>query len=121
MTKPVRRVSHLLIVLALAAMACTTSIGLLPPAGITDLRSRAQAGVPGAQFNLGVIYAEGRGVQQDDAQAVYWYRLAAEQGLAQAQYHLGDMYAEGRGVSQNTAEATRWYDRAEAQGYTREP
>ena len=43
-------------------------------------RARAEEGVAEAQFNLGVMYAEGRGVPQDDAEAARWYRLAAEQG-----------------------------------------
>ena len=33
-----------------------------------------------AQNNLGVMYSEGRGVVRDDADVVWWYRLAAEQG-----------------------------------------
>ena len=37
-----------------------------------------------AQYNLGVKYANGRGVRQDDEEAVKWYRLAAEQGHARA-------------------------------------
>ena len=36
--------------------------------------------IAGAQFNLGVMYANGRGVLKDEAEAVRWYRLAAEQG-----------------------------------------
>ena len=116
-----RNVALAIIFLVPASMSCSTSIRLLPPAGVTELRARAQAGVPGAQFNLGVMYAEGRGVPQDEAAAVYWYRLAAEQGLAEAQLNLGDMYAEGRGVSQDEAEAARWYRLAAAQGYPREP
>ena len=35
------------------------------------------------------MYGAGRGVPQDDAEAVRWYRLAAEQGEASAQYNLG--------------------------------
>ena len=51
-----------------------------------------------AQYNLGVMYDEGRGVRQDGAEAVRWFRQAAEQGLAEAQHILGAMYANGRGV-----------------------
>ena len=46
---------------------------------------------------------------QDEAEAVYWYRLAADQGLAGAQFNLGVMYSEGQGVPQNDAEAVRWH------------
>ena len=38
-----------------------------------------------AQFNLGFMYDNGRGVAQNDAEAVRWYRKAAEQGDAGAQ------------------------------------
>nr|AOG62267.1 SEL-1-like domain containing protein [uncultured organism] len=40
-----------------------------------------------AQYNLGVMYANGYGVPENDREAVKWYRLAAEQGLAAAQYN----------------------------------
>jgi TPR repeat protein len=33
-----------------------------------------------AQNNLGMMYADGRGVPQDYREAVKWYRLAADQG-----------------------------------------
>ena len=71
---------------------------------------------PPVQYNLGFMYANGRGVQRDDAEAVRWYRHAAEQGNATGQYSLGFMYANGRGVARDDAEAVRWYRRAAEQG-----
>ena len=65
------------------------------------------------------MYDQGRGVPQDDAEAVAWYRRAAEQGNARAQYNLGGMYREGRGVPQDDAEAVAWYRRAAEQGHAR--
>ena len=62
---------------------------------IDALRVRAEAGDAEAQFLLGFSYDIGRGVPQDDAEAVRWYRLAADQGHAGAQYELGNMYALG--------------------------
>ena len=121
MTSPARIVALATIFVALASMSCSTSIRLLPPAGVTELRARAELGIAGAQFNLGVMYANGRGVLQDDFEAVHWYRRAADQGLAGAQFNLGGMYAEGRGVPQDAAEAARWYRLAAEQGYPREP
>ena len=38
----------------------------------------AEQGGADAQFNLGFMYNNGRGVPQDDKTAVKWYRLAAE-------------------------------------------
>ena len=54
-------------------------------------RLAAEQGDADAQFNLGVMYENGRGVTRDDGDALRWYRLAAEQGLAEAQYNLGAM------------------------------
>ena len=58
----------------------------------------------------------GRGVPQDDAEAVRRFRLAAEQGDANSQFNLGVMYAEGHGVPRDDAEAVRWYRLAADQG-----
>ena len=69
-----------------------------------------------AQFNLGVMYDEGQGVPQDDAEAVKWYRKAADQGNALAQFNLGVMYGTGQGVPQDYAEAVKWYRKAADQG-----
>jgi TPR repeat protein len=38
-----------------------------------------------AQFNLGIMYNNGQGVPQDDAEAAAWCHKAAEQGHADAQ------------------------------------
>ena len=40
-------------------------------------RARAEAGQAIAQYNLGVLYATGQGVPQDDVEAVKWHRQAA--------------------------------------------
>ncbi|MAI49794.1 MAG: hypothetical protein CMM16_04410, partial [Rhodospirillaceae bacterium] len=69
-----------------------------------------------AQYNLGVMYANGRGVPKDDETAVKWYTLAAKQGLTSAQYNLGVMYANGRGVPKDDETAVKWYTLAAKQG-----
>ena len=69
-----------------------------------------------AQYNLGVMYANGDGVPQDYAEAVKWYRLAAEQGHAKAQNNLGVRYYNGKGVLQDYARAHMWFILAAAQG-----
>ncbi len=79
----------------------------------------AEQGVARAQVNLGFMYADGKGVPQDDAEAVRWYRRAAEQGDARAQVSLGYMYVQGRGVSQDYTEALRWFRQAAEQGDAR--
>src|SRR5690242_4574215 len=87
------------------------------PASAASARIEAERGDAAAQFNLGVMYAQGLGMPQDVAQAALWFRRAADQGHAAAQSNLGVLYALGRGVPQDDAEAAKWYRKAADQGY----
>lgn len=86
----------------------------------------AELGDVEAQFNLGVMYDEGAGVEQDLAAAAGWYRKAAEQGFVDAQTNLGVMYFHGLGVERDHSEAARWFQKAadhgdrEAQDYLKQ-
>jgi TPR repeat protein len=51
-----------------------------------------------AQFKLGEIYEEGKGVAKDSREAVRWYVVASGQGFAEAAFNLGRLYHDGRGV-----------------------
>ena len=81
------------------------------------IHSLAEQGNATAQFNLGVLYANGQGVPQDYQEALKWYRKASEQGDAGAQNNLGVMYDKGHGVLQDYAEARKWYRKAAEQGH----
>ncbi|MFA6102820.1 MAG: tetratricopeptide repeat protein [Victivallaceae bacterium] len=72
-----------------------------------------------AQYNLGVRYQNGDGVDKDMTKAVVWYRKAAEQGNAEAQNNLGWSYANGLGVAKDETEAVNWYRKAAEQNNTR--
>ena len=80
------------------------------------IRPLANDGDAAAQFNLGLMYVTGHGVQQDYAAAALWYRKAAEQGYGLAQSNLGVLYRDGRGVPQGNAEAVMWFRKAPDQG-----
>ncbi|MCL2102850.1 MAG: sel1 repeat family protein [Syntrophorhabdaceae bacterium] len=73
------------------------------------IKRAAEKGDAKAQFNLGNMYLEGRGVALNDAEAAKWFRSAAEQGVSEAQHNLGAMYFEGRGVTKNETEAVKWF------------
>ena len=92
---------------------------------LKEWKPLADQGHAYAQYNLGVMYADGdvrqaaagTGVPEDDAEAaVRWYRLAADQGHAGAQYNLGLMYANGEGVLQDNVTAHMWFNIAGANG-----
>jgi len=48
-------------------------------------RKAADKGNAAAQYNLGILYADGRGVLKDAAQASAWFSKAAAQGFGAAQ------------------------------------
>ena len=78
-------------------------------------RKVADQGSAGAQFNLGLMYADGQGVPQDYQEAVKWFRKAAEQGDADAQHNLGALYVKGQGVPQDYILAHMWINLSAAQ------
>ena len=86
-----------------------TAMGLFVPL--------AEAGDPASQYNLGVLYENGRGVEQNYEEAARLYGLAARQGHARAQRSLGTMYGNGWGIDRDFTEAYVWFSLAAAQGH----
>ena len=65
---------------------------------------------------MGDRYFYGRGVEQDYAKAMEWYRKAADRGLADAEYSVGVLYENGWGVTKDIDRAKGWYQKAADQG-----
>src|SRR5438552_2232678 len=80
------------------------------------LRHLAEEGHTAAQFALGGHYATGEEVQQDYAEAVRWFTMAAQRGHVVAQATLGAYYWAGRGVPQDLTKAYFWSILAQAGG-----
>jgi hypothetical protein len=70
-------------------------------ADVTKLRVLAAQGNADAEYVLGLRYATGKGVPEDDKAAAEWYLKAARQGHAHAQYNIGCLYDKGKGVAQD--------------------
>lgn len=66
--------------------------------------------------SMGVRYLLGRGVEQSNEKAFYYFNKAAEEGDPFAQNELAYMYAAGKGTSRNYAKALSWYEKAALQG-----
>lgn len=62
-----------------------------------------------AQYFLGRMYSEGRGVEKNAGEGAKWYRKAAEKGVQDAQFRLGGLYEAGEGVPQDMEYAFAWY------------
>ena len=125
-----------LIILPFALILCLSGC---KSAATKSLIHEAGQGNAAAQYELGVLYENGRGVIKNPAVAAKWYRKAAEQGHAEAQYNLGRMYEKGwwwvdsfrdyfekTGSRQTSAgshqiadhvEAAKWYRMAAEQGH----
>ena len=83
---------------------------------INEWTQVAEDGNARAQYNLGWMHANGRGVAQDFKEAIKWYTKSAEQGNVNAQYNLGNLYLRGQGATQNDNLAFSWFIKAAEQG-----
>lgn len=83
-----------------------------PVAARTWYERAAASGYAPAQYFLGQMLEEGRGVATDYPQAAAWYLRAAERGEPAAQAALGRLYEQGLGVPRNYDRAARWYQQA---------
>lgn len=69
-------------------------------------------GFPKSQYNLGLFYDNGIGVEKNQARAVYWYGKAAQQGIAEAQHNLACHLEIGEGVLKDQIEAYAYFNLA---------
>jgi len=83
---------------------------------LAEFQRLAEEGNFVAQYNLGIMYANGLGVPQDVEKAAHWFHKAAKSGDARAQYNLGNLYSQGHGVPKNLSRAAHWYGAAAEQG-----
>jgi TPR repeat protein len=77
----------------------------------------ASIGGPVAQYVLGWLYENGRGVAADLQKSVQWYVLAARGGDARAMNALGRMLVQGTGVPANEREGIALVARAAQANY----
>lgn|ERR1051325_378151 len=77
----------------------------------------AEEGNPHAQFEVGMSYLPGDGVQTNVPEAVEWLTKAAQGGQILAQYNLGKLYSDGREVEMDCIKAVQWFHRAAARGF----
>jgi TPR repeat protein len=72
------------------------------------IKPEAEKGDAVAQFILGYMYDEGKGVPKDYDEAVKWYSRAAKQGNKEARHNLGLMGDQDQ-VSKDRAEKEKWH------------
>ena len=73
----------------------------------------AEKGDVKAQYNVGLLHAQGLGVDQSYKEALKGGAMAAEKNNPEAPLQMGRVYEEGReGVEKNPAEAAKWFRKA---------
>lgn len=87
-------------------IAAQRSFGLAAKRGNTD-----------AQYQLGIIYLKGLGVNKSPEDAAYWFRKAAQNGHSASQFEIGRCFETGTGVLEDQRIATEWLWRAADHGH----
>jgi len=93
------------------------AVAPLPDAiGGPVLRTAALKGDASAAYEIGLRYAEGRGVTANFEEAAKWYDRAAKANLVPALFRLGTLYEKGLGVRKDMDTANRYYRQAADRG-----
>jgi exopolysaccharide/PEP-CTERM locus tyrosine autokinase len=77
---------------------------------IAEHRGAAAQGDADSQYQLGVAYAAGAGVEQNLEDAFRWFVKAAGHDQSDAQYRLGLAYEQGLGVAIDLEKAKTWFN-----------
>lgn len=73
----------------------------------------AKQGFARSQNELGLLYEDGEGVEQDNEQAKYWFELAAKNGHAGGMNNLAAVYM----LEGHSEKAVPWFQRSADLGY----
>lgn len=71
-----------------------------------------------SQYEMGLMYELGLGVDKDLEQAFAWYEKSANQEHAKSQYNLAIFFALGKGVEKDIIQSKYWIRRANENGYS---
>ncbi len=88
-----------------------------PKSAFAEALKLAHIGSREAQYEVGLMFANGVGTEQSLEKAMEWVGKAAQRGLPSAQYLLATRYASGIAVTQDTRAALWWYQNAAEQGH----
>ena len=80
------------------------------------LRAAALKGDPAAAYEIGLRFADGKGVAPNLDEAAKWYDRAAQAGVVPAVFRLGTFYEKGLSVKKDLDIARRYYMQAAERG-----
>ena len=136
---------NLLCVITLLLSSGVTASNDIWVALFRETLQEARQGNSEAQYNVGAMYQNGRGVTANRDKAIEWYGKAAaqgntsavsrlglmeanqtsfssemqqaKQGNAESQYNIGNMFTKGNGTNMDLGQAVNWYEKAASQGH----
>lgn len=79
-------------------------------------KKAAELGHAESQNMVGIYYARGIEVVQNQRLAAQWFEQSAQKGSSFGQYHLGAAYEGSQGVDRNEEAAVFWYEKSALQG-----
>jgi len=100
----------------LAMIAMPPSERLPDGIGGPALRAAALKGDPAAAYEVGMRFAEGKGIAPNLDEAAKWYDRAAQAGVVPAIFRLGTFYEKGLSVKKDIDTARRYYLQAAERG-----
>lgn len=77
----------------------------------------AEEGLALAQYNLGILFFTGQGVERDANAAYRWTAAAAAQGHIAGQFNLATLLITGEGTAKDVESAVEWYSQAARAGH----
>ena len=80
------------------------------------VKKLAATGNVGAEYSLGMHYANGEETKQDYREAMHWFLRAADAGSVHAQTRVATWFWAGRGTPQDNSKAYYWALLAQAGG-----
>lgn len=88
------------------------------PSTPEEVISLANKGNAKSQYELGLMYELGMGIDKNLSHAFAWYQKSANQNYAKAQYNLGIFYALSKGVIKDIDQSKYWIRKANENGYS---
>jgi localization factor PodJL len=80
------------------------------------LRAAALKGDPRAAYEIGLRYADGKGVAANYTEAAKWYDRAAQGDVVPAMFRLGTLHEKGLGTTKDRIASKRYYLQAAERG-----
>jgi TPR repeat protein len=65
-----------------------------------------------AQYNLGLLYMDGLGVEKNCHKAIHWFKKASLKDDVDATFNIAALYDAGECIEEDNDEALFWYEKA---------